>query len=333
MIFSTYIKAEKPDRGTGIRLAIYQGRGQVGTKKAMTHNLNILEKKVKSAKQYDAQLISFSELYLSGYTLEKDVIPELSEEIDGPIMKMISNIARDNSIAILCPYPEKANVHGKTRYYDSMALFGNSGQLLKNYRKAHLWGPVEKDKFDFGYVYKEEGSAYSVHTVNDFPIGVANCYEAEFPELTRILALKGAKLVIIPTAADEWEWEVFPEKDKNGKFIEGTGKKTSKPYPDVSKNVIPVHAQENTIFVAYSNGYGTEMMNENAMMDFLGNSVIADPTGKVIIAARKEETLLIADCIPGDYDSIHPRQSAYLENRRPDLYSELVAIHGDNYLG
>ncbi len=325
MIYSTYVKAEAPAPGQGLRLAIYQGQGRVGSKEAIEHNLKVLEDAVKSAKEQDAQLISFSELYLSGYTLYKEDIPQLAETIDGPSMTRISNIAAENAIAILCPYPEKALQDSETKFYDSMALFDKDGTLLKNYRKAHLWGPEEKDKWDSGHVDEdEEGIAYEPLMVNDFPIGLANCYEGEFPELTRILALHGAKLVVIPTAADEWEWVEFPEKGADGKFIEGTGKKTPKPYPDVSKTVIPVHAQQNTIFVAYSNGFGVEMDGENPMMDFLGNSVIADPCGQVMVAARKEKTMLIADCIPNDYDSIHPRLSDYLENRRPDLYKALV---------
>lgn len=275
MIYSTYIKDKAPAPGQGIRLAIFQGQGKVGSREAVEYNLKVLEEAVKSAKKYDAQLISFSELYLTGYTLYMEDIPDLAETMDGPSMTRISKIAAENSIAILCPYPEKAMERGEIRYYDSMALFDKDGKLLKNYRKAHLWGPEEKKKWASGHIDVKEGVAYDVLKVNGFPIGLADCYEAEFPELTRILALKGAKLVVIPTAADEWEWVDFPEKDENGKFIEGTGKKTSKPYPDVSKTVIPVHAQENTIFVAYSNGFGPEMDGENPMMDFLGSWVTA----------------------------------------------------------
>ncbi len=325
LIYLTYLKKDPPKSGEGIRYAIYQGRGMVGSREAKDYNLNMLEEAVKEAKIFDAQLISFSELYLSGYTLVKELIPSLAEGLDGPSIKKISKIARENSMAVICPYPEKAVENGDTKYYDSMVFFGSKGELLKNYRKAHLWGPVEKDKWTPGYLNEDEKKdAYTTHEVNGIKVGVANCYEAEFPELTRIMALKKAKLVVIPTAADEWEWEQFPEKDENGKFIEGTGQKTPKPYPDVSKNVIPVHAQENTIFVAYSNGYGVEMMGDNPMMDFLGNSVIADPSGRILLAARKDRTLLIADCIPGDYQAIHPRESKYLENRRPDLYQDLL---------
>ncbi|RUS68950.1 hypothetical protein EGW08_023291, partial [Elysia chlorotica] len=177
-------------------LAIYQGQGHVGSKNAVERNLNVLENAVIKAKNMGAHLISFSELYLTGYTVYKEDIPALAETVDGPSMLRISKIAKDNEIAILCPYPEKDG----DKYYDSMALFDKDGSLLSNYRKAHLWGTEEKKKWISGYLDPKEGNAFDVIKVNDFPIGLLNCYEAEFPELTRILALKGAKLVVIPTA-------------------------------------------------------------------------------------------------------------------------------------
>jgi len=91
---------------------------------------------------------------------------------------------------------------------------------LKNYRKAHLWGGDERNNWSFGHVYPEEGEAYSVFEVNGLRVGVLNYYEAEFPELTRILALKGAQLVVIPTAADEYT-------------VLRTGELTKTTYPDV----------------------------------------------------------------------------------------------------
>jgi predicted amidohydrolase len=53
----------------------------------------------------------------------------------------------------------------------------------------------------FGYTEGTE-DPFRVPLVAGFPVGVLNCYEAEFPELSRILALWGAKLIVIPTAAD-----------------------------------------------------------------------------------------------------------------------------------
>ncbi len=161
------------------------------------------------------------------------------------------------------------------------------------------------------------GKPGAVHEVNGFRIGLLNCYEAEFGELARILALKGAQLVVIPTAADVWT-------------LLSTGEKTKMPYPDVSRNLIPAHALENIMFVAYCNRAGIETRKdangENIEIGlYLGNSVIADPHGDILLRPRNEETLLIADCIPDDYGPTHPENTNYLKDRRPAICSELTA--------
>jgi predicted amidohydrolase len=56
------------------------------------------------------------------------------------------------------------------------------------------------------------------------------------------------------------------------------------------------------------------------MAAYLGNSIVAGPHGDVLVAARPEPTLLIADCLPGDYGPLHPAGTRYLDDRRPDLY-------------
>ncbi len=82
-----------------------------------------------------------------------------------------------------------------------------------------------------------------MHLVAGFPIGILNCYETEFPELAPILALRGAKLIVIPTAADYYY--TLPD-----------GHRTHVPYPDVTHTLIPAHAYENVCFIAYCNRSG-----------------------------------------------------------------------------
>jgi predicted amidohydrolase len=311
MIINAYIKDTPPAEGEGIRFAVYQGKGPAGTPDAIEHNIAQLESAVESAKKYGAQLISFPELYLSGYALTPAVAHELAMDLQSPYLKRVSRIAAAYGMGIICPYPEKAVVAHETRYYDSIALFGEDGNLLKNYRKTHLWGPDEKKIWSFGYAYEEEGEAYTVHRVHGFPVGVLNCYEAEFPELARILALRGAKLVVIPTAADV-------------STLLSTGKWTQVPYPDISRNLIPAHAYENIIFISYSNRCREETLNGEVVGKYLGNSMVATPHGELMVAAKDEVTLLIADCVPGDYGPTHPEDTNYLKDRRPELYGELV---------
>lgn len=311
MITRTSINAQPPATEEGIRFTIFQGEGPAGTIDAIEYNLSRLESTVESAREHRAQLISFPELYLSGYALTPRTAHELSMEIGCPILRRVSECAAKHDIGIICPYPEKARVSGETRYYDSIAVFAEDGSLLKNYRKTHLWGPDEKKIWSPGYSFPEEGEAFTVHRIHGFPIGVLNCYEAEFPELARILALRGAKLIVIPTAAD------ISTKLSTGKW-------TDVPYPDISRNLIPSHALENNIFISYCNRCGEETLEGQTVGRYLGNSILTDPHGGIIAAAANEETMLIADCIPSHYGSTHPENTEYLMDRRPELYSELV---------
>ncbi|MDD3814831.1 MAG: carbon-nitrogen hydrolase family protein [Desulfocapsaceae bacterium] len=313
MIINAYIKEAAPEEGKGIRLAVYQGKGPAGNTEAISHNIAQLEQVVTAARKFDAQLVSFPELYLSGYAITPETAHELAMEVTGRHLEKVASIAHRHKIGIICPYPEKASIGGEIRYYDSIAVFGADGSLLKNYRKTHLWGPDEKKIWNAGYELEEEGEAYTVFRVNGFPVGVLNCYEAEFSELARILALKGAKLVVIPTAADE-------------STLLSTGKWTVKPYPDVSKTLIPAHAYENNMFISYSNRCLDETLDGRIVGRYLGNSMVANSHGELMVAAKNEVTLLLADCIPSDYGPTHPEDTNYLVDRRAGLYKDLVKI-------
>lgn len=302
---------------------------------AVRANLAVLEETAATAQTYGVHLLSFPELYLTGYDVtDAETAHGLAERIQSDnILGSVADAAKNFKLAIICPYPEAATVAGKRRYYDSIIVFGPDGKVLKNYRKTHLWGGDERDNWSFGYVYPEEGEAYTVFSVNGVRVGVLNCYEAEFPELSRILALKGAQLVVIPTAADEYT-------------ILRTGKKTQTPYPDV-QFLIRSNAYHNSIFCAYSNRRNGETIGGKLVGEYLGNSCLADPHGNFLIPvyplppARSDQPgsgwndnmLLIADCAPSFYGPKHPETKIhnewaatnYIRDRRWNLYGELTS--------
>ncbi len=303
--------SDPPDKGKGVRLAVYQGvGGRVGDKSAIDYNLSNLKKWAKAAAEQKAQLLLLPELFLCGYNIMPDDIENVimtKEEAH----ERIAPIAKENFMAIVCPYAEKDTTISKP--FDSMILVDQEGTLLRNYRKTHLWGDAEKKNWDYGYVDKPE-EAFKVNEVNGINVGLLNCYEAEFPELSRILALKGAQLILIPTAADVGTF------GSDGKWSEWA-------YPDVSKTAIPANAYNNQIFCAYSNYALWEYRPDGTTLSavFLGNSSIADPYGQIMVSADNVETMLIADCIPDKYGPTHPYgQSDYIKDRRRDLYKALI---------
>ena len=311
LLFKTSIYENVPDRGTGIRLGIYQAQAAYGVG-ATAKNLKRLEQAVKLAKKHEVQLLSFPELYLPGYTLSPEMAKKIAEYKDGPSITKAREIAKKYNIALILPYAEKVDQPDETKkYYDSIAVVSENGELLDSYRKTHLYGQQERDNWSFGF------SNYPVHLIFDFPVGVLNCYECEFPELQRILALKGAKLIVGPTAADNYY--TLPD-----------GKRSNVPYPDISRILIPANAYANNIFFAYSNRCGYEKRGKD-QWHYRGNSIICGPHGDVIVAASHEQdTMLIADCVPAYYGMTHPAPKYYfLKDRRPELYKELVAEKAD----
>ncbi len=335
MIIQSFVSDSIPGHTPHIRLALYQGYGSAGDMDAVQANVAVLEATAATAKNHGVHLLSFPELFLSGYDLtDARTAHDLAEAIQRDhILDRVGRAAQQNGLAIICPYPEAATVAGERRHYDSIVVYGPNGEILKNYRKTHLWGGDERANWSFGYVYPEEGEAYSVFTVNGMRVGVLNCYEAEFPELSRILALKGAQLVVIPTAADDYT-------------ILRTGERTTTPYPDV-QFLIRANAYHNGIFCAYSNRRNGETVAGKLVGQYLGNSCLADPHGNWLLpvyplppqrndrpgSGWNDHMLLIADCVPSLYGPTHPetrihdKQAAtnYLRDRRPDLYAQLVS--------
>lgn len=334
MIIQSFV-SDNPPQTPHIRLGLYQGYGTAGDIQAVRANLAVLQDVARRASGYGVHLLSFPELYLSGYDVtDAGTAHELAEVLQREaILDAVAATAEQNRLAIICPYPEAATVAGERRYYDSIAVFGSSGELLKNYRKTHLWGGDERNNWSFGHVYPEEGEAYSVFEVHGLRVGVLNCYEAELPELTRILALKGAQLVVIPTAADEYT-------------VLRTGELTKTTYPDV-QFLIRSNAYHNNLFCAYSNRRGVETLHGKIVGGYLGNSCLADPHGNFLVpvislppqredqpgSGWNDHMLLMADCVPAFFGPTHPETkiheksaaTQYINDRRPDLYRQLVA--------
>lgn len=302
---------EPPKPGEGLRLAIWQGEGSAGTPAAVEANLRRLEQVCAAAAGRGAQLVAFPELFLSGYASDPERVRQLAESVGGGSLERVAACARRHGVAIACPYAERAQVGGRERFYDAIALFDAAGALLKNYRKTHLWGPDERLFWSEGYRFDEEGEPFTVHPINGVGVGLLNCYEAEFPELTRLLALGGAQLVLIPTAADIW-------------VRLSDGRRTEAPYPDVSRSLLPAHAFQEFCFVAYANRCGLETVEGEPWAHYLGNSVICAPDGTLLLTAENRPCLLLADLVPGDYHRPHPEGTTYHADRRPDLYGDLL---------
>jgi predicted amidohydrolase len=259
-----------------MRLALWQTEGHFEGKAA---NLAALSRMAQASALAGADIVLCPECWLSGYNLSKEACEKEAEPQGGTSMQVIGRIAADNNIAIAYGYVERDGAV----LYNSAAFVGCDGNLLGHYRKVHLFSDFEHAR------YIPSNSFAPSFLYRDWRIGLLICYDVEFPEAVRAVALEGANLILIPTA-------LTPE------------------YGAVPDRIVPARAVENQIFVAYCNHSGVE----NGL-EFLGSSCLAGPYGEKLVAAGAGEALLIADISHDMLERAKP-VFPYRRDRRPELY-------------
>jgi len=142
-------------------------------------------------------------------------------------------------------------------------------------------------------MFKHIGRDFPVTTLLGQKIGLLICYDIEFPEPARRLALAGADILLVPTAQ-------------------------MAPYTQVAKHVIPARAYENQVYLAYANHSGTD-----DGLDYVGLSSICGPDGAVLAAAGKSEELLYATVDTAHHKAVR-KADPLLADRRPELYAPLA---------
>jgi 5-aminopentanamidase len=269
-----------------LKLALWQTAGYPADIPA---NLAALDAAARAASAAGAALLLCPECWLCGYNIG-GVVLALAEPADGPSAQRIAAIAREHRLAIVYGYAERAHTGQDERIFNSVQAIGPDGAVLAHYRKTHLFGPAERAAY-------QPGACFAAPFVfGGLRIGLLVCYDIEFPEAARSLALAGADLLLVPTAlTDE--------------------------YGTVPALLVPARAVENQLHVAYCNHAGVE----NGMR-FLGRSCLIAPDGQPVVAAGAGEALIV-----GDIDLEVARASAkiypYRADRRPELYGAVQAPH------
>jgi len=144
----------------------------------------------KKACDAGAQLLLFPEASLTGYNNTKEVNLRIAQSADGDAAQAVINICKSNNIAIAYGFAEKKD----DRMHNSVQFIDANGHTQSLYRKTHLWGEQDRTLFTEG------DDLVPVINWNGWRIGMLICYDIEFPENVRRLALEGADLILTPTA-------------------------------------------------------------------------------------------------------------------------------------
>jgi predicted amidohydrolase len=258
-------------------------------------NLAAAERLVRAAAADGANLVALPEkwnLLAGGAQLLAG-----AEPLDGPSLTAARSWARELGIHLLAGSISAA---GGERAHNTSVLIDPDGADRAVYRKIHMFdvdvGGVAYRESEF----EDAGTEVVIASLGEADLGLTVCYDLRFPELYRILALRGARVISAPSA-----------------FTAATGR-------DHWEVLVRARAIENQVFLIAPNQIGPAAPH----YDSYGHSMIVDPWGTVLAAAPDEECFIAADLDLGAQDQVRESLPS-LANRRPEAYTwpQLTEAH------
>ena len=265
------------------------GAVQLNATEDTDRNLATADRLVREAAALGAELVVLPEKWSVLGTAEQ--MAAAAELLDGRCVKWARSIARELGIDLLAGSFVEL-VEGRSKTSNTSVHIGPDGDVRAVYRKIHMFD-VEVD----GVVYAESENEQSGDQVvvselsNGVRLGMSVCYDLRFPELYRILAVRGAEVIVVPSAftltTTRDHWEVL----------------------------LRARAIENQSFVVAPSQIGTHPPGNRSG----GRSAIVDPWGLVLASAPDAETAIVADL---DFTILRDvrRRLPSLTHRRPDAY-------------
>ena len=258
-------------------------------------NLASAERLVRAAAADGAELVALPEKWnlLAG----GEEMAAGAESLDGPSLDAARGWARELGVHLLAGSIAE---RGDEKAFNTSVLIGPDGDDLAVYRKIHLFdvlaGGVEYRESDF----EEPGEEIVTAEVGELTVGLSVCYDLRFPELYRILAVRGARLLTVPSA-----------------FTAATGR-------DHWEVLLRARAIEDQAFVLAPNQVGEAPPHYSSY----GHSAIVDPWGTVLAMAPEGECFVAADLDLAEQESVRDSLPS-LANRRPQAYAwpQLMEVH------
>lgn len=244
-------------------------------------NLNRIQNMLQNVQ---TDLLVLPELATSGYLFSSlEEVQSVAETVpDGDSYRMFSSLAKRNNCSIVYGFPERCG----DRVYNSCALVNPDGSYSL-YRKIHLFDR-EKMFFSAG------DTAFGVNTCKGgTSVGMMICFDWQFPEAARSLALQGAEIICHPSNL------VLPW----------------------CQEAMKTRSLENRVFSITANRVGKDI-NGELELEFTGSSQILSPLGEILLRlGRDEETVMTIEI---DVNRSHNKQVTQHNNaftdRRPEMY-------------
>jgi len=254
---------------------------------------------IRTAAARGAQVICLQELFSSPYFCQEENAHffDLAEPVPGPTTKQLGKIAKELQVVIVASIFERWT---SGIYHNCAAIIDNQGGVAGKYRKMHIPNdPCYYEKFYF----TPGDLGFQSHSTPYGELGVLVCWDQWFPEAARLTALKGAQLILYPTAIG---------------WLEGASDLENQAQQSAWETVHRGHAISNGVFLAAVNRVGRE-----GNLTFWGQSFVCDPLGRVLARASAEkEEILVVECDLTQIEETR-RQWPFWRDRRIEAYQGL----------
>ncbi len=249
----------------------------------------------RAANDYDADLIVLPETVTTGFVTNLGVgaLWDLVSEIPGPITNDIQRAAKSLGVHVIWPTYSRGSARGVV--YNSSALIGPNGDVLGVYNKTH---PFPSERCEYGG-WTTAGDHANVFETELGTLGMIICYDGDFPELARLLAVKGAEVITRPSAL----LRSF----------------------DIWNLTTSARAYDNHVYMVATNSVGPDAGGNY----YFGHSMIVSPIAWRLAQARGGEEIIAAKLDPDPLryvttGSHAPQVFDHLQDRNLKLYEEIL---------
>jgi predicted amidohydrolase len=267
---------------------------QLNSTAEKARNLEIAERLVRAASADGAELVALPEKW--NLLAEGEELLAGAEPLDGPTLSAARSWARELGISLLAG--SIAEVGPGEKSFNTSVLIGPGGEDVAAYRKIHMFD-VEVGGVSYREsAHEEPGEEIVTGDLGGVVLGLSVCYDLRFPELFRVLAVRGARILAVPSA-----------------FTLATGRDHWEP-------LLQARAIENQAFVLAPNQVGEAAPHFRSY----GRSAIVDPWGTVLATAPDQECFVAAELDFAAQDRVRESLPS-LANRRPRAYGWPQEIH------
>jgi N-carbamoylputrescine amidase len=266
---------------------------------------------VRESADRGAQIVQIQELFETPYFCadQKEELFSLARPVeDHPLLRRMSELAAELEVVLPVSFFERAN----GAYFNALAIIDADGSHLGTYRKSHIPdGPGYQEK----YYFNPGNTGFLAWKTRYATIGAAICWDQWFPEAARAMCLKGAEVLLYPTAIGN---ELHGETED----LAASGDSMR-----AWQRAMQGHAASNVVAVVASNRIGTET-SDSGRLTFYGSSFIADQHGELVAEASRDQREVVTATL--DLDRMRANRASWglFRDRRPDLYRDLLTLDG-----